>query len=161
MEPLQQHRATAGVCAQQLHRSPPAPVLECQRLVLGLVVGKGDLEHRRSPCGANRKDDRAVAVEQRAVRRQRPLVEQLAGHPWQAPDVRRPVGPTGREVEDGGRQRDPDYFLPLSTELPAPSLESAAMKASWGTSTRPTIFIRFLPSFCFSSSLRLRVMSPP
>ena len=54
---------------------------------------------------------------------------------------------------DGGRA----YFLALS---PA-SLERAAMKASWGTSTRPTIFIRFLPSFCFSSSLRLRVMSPP
>ena len=53
------------------------------------------------------------------------------------------------------------YFLALSTELPAPSLESAATKASWGTSTRPTIFIRFLPSFCFSSSLRLRLMSPP
>ena len=41
------------------------------------------------------------------------------------------------------------------------SPERAAMNASWGTSTRPTIFIRFLPSFCFSSSLRLRVMSPP
>jgi hypothetical protein len=40
-------------------------------------------------------------------------------------------------------------------------VESAATKASWGTSTRPTIFIRFLPSFCFSSSFRLRVMSPP
>ena len=55
----------------------------------------------------------------------------------------------------GPRRR---YFfdLPLS-----PSLESAATKASCGTSTRPTIFIRFLPSFCFSSSLRLRLMSPP
>lgn len=51
------------------------------------------------------------------------------------------------------------YFLALSTALL--SDESAAMKASWGTSTRPTIFIRFLPSFCFSSSLRLRLMSPP
>ena len=40
-------------------------------------------------------------------------------------------------------------------------VESAATKASWGTSTRPIVFIRFLPSFCFSSSLRLRVMSPP
>ena len=38
---------------------------------------------------------------------------------------------------------------------------SAEMKASWGTSTRPMVFIRFLPSFCRSSSLRLRVMSPP
>jgi len=50
------------------------------------------------------------------------------------------------------------YFFPFSA---GPLVESAAMNASWGTSTRPTIFIRFLPSFCFSSSLRLRVMSPP
>lgn len=49
------------------------------------------------------------------------------------------------------------YFLSLVSTSP----ESAAMNASWGTSTRPTIFIRFLPSFCFSRSLRLRVMSPP
>ncbi len=40
-------------------------------------------------------------------------------------------------------------------------VDSAATKASWGTSTRPMVFMRFLPSFCFSSSLRLRVMSPP
>ena len=51
------------------------------------------------------------------------------------------------------------HFLGFSAAPPV--VESAAMKASWGTSTRPTIFIRFLPSFCFSSSLRLRVMSPP
>ena len=31
------------------------------------------------------------------------------------------------------------------------------MKASCGTSTLPIIFMRFLPFFCFSSSLRLRV----
>jgi hypothetical protein len=49
------------------------------------------------------------------------------------------------------------YFL----LLPPSSLDSTAMKASCGTSTLPTIFIRFLPSFCFSSSFRLREMSPP
>ena len=38
---------------------------------------------------------------------------------------------------------------------------STARNASCGTSTAPTCFIRFLPAFCFSSSLRLRVMSPP
>ena len=36
-----------------------------------------------------------------------------------------------------------------------------ARKASCGMSTWPTRFVRFLPSFCFSRSLRLRVMSPP
>ena len=44
------------------------------------------------------------------------------------------------------------------------SLVSTCMmerKASWGISTRPTCFMRFLPSFCRSRSLRLRVMSPP
>ena len=40
-------------------------------------------------------------------------------------------------------------------------VDRAAMKASGGTSTVPMFFIRFLPAFCFSSSLRLRVMSPP
>ena len=36
-----------------------------------------------------------------------------------------------------------------------------AMKASCGMVTEPTIFMRFVPSFCFSSSFRLRVTSPP
>ena len=49
------------------------------------------------------------------------------------------------------------YFFSFFSVSPV----SAATNASCGTSTRPTIFIRFLPSFCFSSSLRLRVMSPP
>jgi Skp family chaperone for outer membrane proteins len=38
---------------------------------------------------------------------------------------------------------------------------STARKASWGMSTLPMRFMRFLPSFCFSRSLRLRLMSPP
>ena len=38
---------------------------------------------------------------------------------------------------------------------------SAAMNASCGISTLPNWRMRFLPSFCFSSSLRLRVTSPP
>ena len=36
-----------------------------------------------------------------------------------------------------------------------------ARNASCGTSTMPTCFIRFLPAFWRSSSLRFRVMSPP
>ena len=38
---------------------------------------------------------------------------------------------------------------------------NTSMKASCGMCTEPIDFIRFFPSFCFSSSLRLRVMSPP
>src|SRR4029079_14881246 len=38
---------------------------------------------------------------------------------------------------------------------------STARNASCGICTLPTCFIRFLPSFCFSSSLRLREISPP
>jgi len=40
-------------------------------------------------------------------------------------------------------------------------IRSAAMKASWGMLTLPYSRIRFLPSFCFSSSFFLRLMSPP
>ena len=54
------------------------------------------------------------------------------------------------------RQKD------LSSAFLSPGwVDRAATNASCGTSTRPIVFIRFLPSFCFSSSLRLRVMSPP
>ena len=48
------------------------------------------------------------------------------------------------------------HFFPVGA-----SEVRAAMNASWGTSTRPIAFMRFLPSFCFSRSLRLREMSPP
>ncbi len=61
-----------------------------------------------------------------------------------------------------GQRRAHFFFASLPESLPpAESDDSAAMNASWGTSTRPMVFMRFLPSFCFSSSLRLRVMSPP
>ena len=38
---------------------------------------------------------------------------------------------------------------------------STLINASWGTSTVPNWRIRFLPSFCFSSSFFFRVISPP
>ena len=41
------------------------------------------------------------------------------------------------------------------------SILSAAMKALCGISTLPNWRMRFLPSFCLSRSLRLRLMSPP
>ena len=60
---------------------------------------------------------------------------------------------------------DPGFSLrePRDDRLESPQLSifSAAMKASCGISTLPNWRMRFLPSFCFSRSLRLRVMSPP
>lgn len=41
------------------------------------------------------------------------------------------------------------------------SIFSMATKASCGMFRLPMDFMRFLPSFCFSNNLRLRVMSPP
>ncbi len=38
---------------------------------------------------------------------------------------------------------------------------STAINASCGTSTLPSCRMRFLPSFCFSSSFFFRVISPP
>lgn len=44
---------------------------------------------------------------------------------------------------------------------PVGHLSRTVVNAAWGISTWPTIFIRFLPSACFFSNLRLRVTSPP
>ena len=48
-----------------------------------------------------------------------------------------------------------------ATVLALSPSSSTARNASCGTSMRPTCFMRFLPSFWRSSSLRLRLMSPP
>ena len=69
--------------------------------------------------------------------------------------------PAGLGQQHGAGHADRVDPTPHFLEAVDSFVESAATNASWGTSTRPTIFIRFLPSFCFSSSLRLREMSPP
>jgi hypothetical protein len=68
-----------------------------------------------------------------------------------------PLGATTRcDFTKGGRAA-----ARASQRLPSPDSSSTARNASWGTSILPTCFMRFLPAFCFSSSLRLRVTSPP
>src|SRR5690606_10980777 len=79
------------------------------------------------------------------------------------------LGRTGRRRRRQGavggnrvaRGKGRAHFLDLASLPVGVSEDRAAMKASGGTSTRPIDFIRFLPSFCFSRSLRLREMSPP
>ena len=61
------------------------------------------------------------------------------------------------QMSSRARQR-----LVLATRGPySRSAFKTARKASCGTVTEPISFIFFLPSFCFSSSLRLRETSPP
>ena len=60
---------------------------------------------------------------------------------------------------NGFRSGAPLFFTQQSSTHT--STFSAAMKASCGISTLPNWRMRFLPSFCFSRSLRLRVTSPP
>src|SRR3979409_632379 len=71
----------------------------------------------------------------------------------EAPQPRRLHRPdrSGHDQQDQEEQSEAQRSLRCST----------ARNASWGISTEPTCFMRFFPSFCFSSSLRLRVTSPP
>ncbi|CAM5602557.1 hypothetical protein RLIN73S_00188 [Rhodanobacter lindaniclasticus] len=55
----------------------------------------------------------------------------------------------------------PNPESPIPNPGPHLSTFNTARKASWGISTRPTCFMRFLPSFCFSSNFFLRLTSPP
>src|SRR5450756_2050172 len=64
-----------------------------------------------------------------------------------------------RRVQARARRDEPSHVCYLS--LSSGSSSRTARKASCGTSMVPICFMRFLPFFCFSSSLRLRLMSPP
>ena len=69
---------------------------------------------------------------------------------WRPSDKESVVGESSRLLSSDGHSSSP-VEVTLRT----------ARKASCGMSTWPTRFMRFLPSFCFSRSLRLREMSPP
>src|SRR5262249_58406253 len=113
---------------------------------------------QRRVCGCS------AAEEDRLDRRAVVLLVEL---PQQRVDVRRVqvVAAGGRDevavAAAVGAEREVDVEMPRAHDFcPWPMLRTAR-NASCGTSTAPTCFIRFLPAFCFSSSLRLRVMSPP
>ena len=66
-----------------------------------------------------------------------------------------------RRFHSSGAKRRASHAL-LKFDAGQPSLSSSTDRnASCEISTLPICFIRFLPSFCFSSSFRLRETSPP
>ena len=71
--------------------------------------------------------------------------------------------PLGHLSSGDGSQPEPPNFRDPSRVAAAPqaSIFKAARNALCGISTLPNCRIRFLPSFCFSRSFRLRLMSPP
>ena len=78
------------------------------------------------------------------------------GRPWPPPE-RGLVG-SGAGRVSAGEPRTAG-LPPLGARR---SLQPRTLRnAFWGMSTLPTCRIRRLPAFCFSSSLRFRVMSPP
>ena len=107
VEAFEQQRAAVRVGAEELHGAAPAPPLEREVLVLGLVVDEADLEHRGAPgCRADRQDQRAVPVLRRPVERQRPLVDELLGQPRQPVQPRRPVRAEPALRLEAGRDRE-------------------------------------------------------
>ena len=78
VQALEEQRPAVRVGPQQPDRAVPTDALQPQRLVLGLVVGEAQLEHRRSLGGPHRQHQRAVARRGGAVRGQVPLLDELA-----------------------------------------------------------------------------------
>ena len=76
--------------------------------------------------------------------------------------IKKPIQPM-RQIKRIKRIRFHSTFHNLQSafRIQSDSDFSTAKNADCGIITLPTIFILFLPFFCFSSSLRLRVMSPP
>lgn len=95
-----------------------------------------------------------------ALRNRTPRLRQLPDRPD------RPFGRPGPTAEHPARRHCTGYSPPGCGGLPATraghqSILSTARNADWGTCTEPIWRMRFLPAFCFSSSLRLREISPP
>ncbi len=152
----------------------PGPAVGAE--VLGDVhVGGPDLRgHVQDHTGGVARPTHEVATDGLVEGRQTGVEEDHPGRargPAQAIIVHEEgdqlVGPRGSGHQRGvvGQAQvpaEPDDGGAGALSHPAQSSRrSAETKASGGTSTRPMLFIRFLPSFWRSISLRLRVMSPP
>ena len=107
MEPFEQHRPAVRVGPQQQDGAVAVPVLEREVLELRLVRVdlRVQLQHGRLPvAGQHGHHERAVAVHQRAVDGQLPLVEEVPGHRREPVDPRGPVVAAGAHLQHAGGQ---------------------------------------------------------
>jgi hypothetical protein len=133
------------------------PSLQCNSLV-GATVGREiPKTHEISAistlyrCGGGERGIRTLGTLSRTHAFQACALNRSATSP--APQ---PLTANARQ----GRGRSIPFQTPSANPNHA-SIFSAARNADCGISTLPNCRIRFLPSFCFSSSFRLREMSPP
>ncbi len=143
--------------------------------IVALLVSLAFLAERAASASPRRRREvnlHLVAGEAAA----RDMIARLGGLPPQ-PDAADPaVGPSAADdvpgsIEDSLRRAATFWVLALAlnglledarrAEAQPSPIFSASMNAACGMSTLPNWRMRFLPSFCFSSSLRLRVTSPP
>ena len=127
---------------------------------LDVAVGQEPRQRRKARRVGELVDEQVVADEDRALHRAgRHLVGLHDEGPHEEDEdprhQERLVPLARRRVPRAPRRR------PAVLGLVFHSTFSTARNASCGMSTRPTRFMRFLPSFCFSRSFRFRVMSPP
>src|SRR5204862_8181491 len=141
--------------------------LLCHGFRVGLdaeLAGRRQRTQEAFERGWFRERRRAAAEEDRLERRreQLPLERQLAQQRVDIRAVLAAASHDGDEVAVAAAVRtEGQMHVEMTRHFFSPSRLSTARKASCGTSTMPTCFMRFLPAFCCSSSLRLRVMSPP
>src|SRR5438270_4460675 len=115
----------------------------------------------REPRVLARRFDAGGVVERDRVARRVETLEETARFARQPFPDRGDLVLDDRAQERRCRELRRVLELDLRRRHVSSPIRSTARKASCGISTDPTIFMRFLPFFCFSSSLRLRVMSSP
>ena len=136
VQPLEQQRVAARVGPQQRHRTVAVPVLEGQVLVLGLVVGEADLQHR-GPAGhgADGDDQGAEPVRRLTVEGQLPVARDLGDQPGQPVDPPRPVVAEGRlGAQPGGHVEGQGGHAAIVPGLPSGRTRAACRD---GRPTRP------------------------
>src|SRR5262249_35829304 len=103
--------------------------------------------------------DRGMSFQQRRCSRRRHHIH------WPVPlgQCSKQTGSEDDVTQKGGLDDQSASFSALCSlfSIHNHSTCRTARNASCGISTAPICFIRFFPSFCFSSNLRFRVMSPP